>query len=193
MTQQVELETNATAGDLREGDRFAYVVLSSVADYVQHAIVTRQGFFQKDGDPIELEIRNPSAPVRLLNPGGPVKQSDMMIAVNSATAGISHPVLPDGTVLHKPDDRFIVYYDDGTIHIVNAERAAWLFDMGDTLEVGFRMFYVKKSSQGGGYAVPVTLGEMERCNSEEENPVIYATAPMVADGEIVGRVEYTDH
>ncbi len=71
MKKRIILETNATAGDLRPGDRFTYVVWCSSGDYLQHGIATRPGFARMDGDDFEVELKGLSEPVRIQNQGLP--------------------------------------------------------------------------------------------------------------------------
>jgi hypothetical protein len=40
---------------------------------------------------------------------------------------------------------------------------------------------------------PVTAGRMERINTDEECPFHYAASDLIANGEVVGSVTYTDH
>lgn len=44
-----------------------------------------------------------------------------------------------------------------------------------------------------GNLYPVTVGRQERISSDEECPVIFATADMMANGKVVGCVQYSDH
>ncbi|WP_176000227.1 hypothetical protein [Burkholderia vietnamiensis] len=44
-----------------------------------------------------------------------------------------------------------------------------------------------------GELYPVTLGKQARMNSDQEHPVHYASADMIANGKVVGQVIYTDH
>jgi hypothetical protein len=69
----------ATAGDLRTGDEFSYLVLSTAGDYWVHGAMSSPGKFINRDDsvyiagntsPRELEIKNPKCPVIITRRAG---------------------------------------------------------------------------------------------------------------------------
>ena len=52
--------------ELKLGDLFAYLVLSTASDYEQHRLMLEDGRVRYTATSEEFEIKNPACPVRLI-------------------------------------------------------------------------------------------------------------------------------
>jgi hypothetical protein len=82
--------------------------------------------------------------------------------------------------------------DDGTKKLwpTTENTISRAYDLSDQDDGGIPEFLYCDSD---GELYPVTIGQQEQMNSDQENPFHYAAADMIANGKVVGHVVYTDH
>jgi hypothetical protein len=88
----------------------------------------------------------------------------------------------------KPN--FLVQYEDGTLQLASEQEVSRLMDMRDTIEEGFKVFFLSDIYPDGLRLLPITNQHFQRNSAGE---FIYATSELIAGGEVVGHVNHTDH
>jgi hypothetical protein len=85
----------------------------------------------------------------------------------------------------------LLIYASGDMTLISAEEYGYRFDLSDcdaldgVVQALATDIWLK--------LVPVTVGESTKVESDEECPLVYATAPIMAGIRRIGTVQLTDH